>query len=79
MKFVGVAHGGCYFFFALNASWLFSIRALLGQLLPLSVVVGVFVYPLVVLLYYRGKFATVDVAPVDVLKICLNAHCHTKA
>jgi hypothetical protein len=36
-----------------------------GQLLSLSVVVGVSVYPLVVLLYYRGKFAAVDVAPVD--------------
>jgi hypothetical protein len=34
----------------------------LGQLLLLSVVVWVFVYPLVVLLYYLGKLAAGDVA-----------------
>jgi hypothetical protein len=34
---------------------------LFGKLLPLPVVIGVYVYPLLVLLYYRGKFAAVDV------------------
>jgi peptidoglycan biosynthesis protein MviN/MurJ (putative lipid II flippase) len=43
-----------------------SIRSttMFGKLLPLPVVIGVSVHPLVVLLYYRGKFAAVDVASV---------------